>query len=548
MSTVSYVVTLVVAIVSWATYRLVLRPNHDSLRDIPGPPPSSFIYGNLDRIIYEEPGVAERAWAEKYGPVVRFRSVLGENRLIMTDPAALTHVLVTHAYDWPKPAERFSFVHKYIGQGVLFAEGDQHRRQRKIMAPAFAPSALRELTPTFFEKAYKLRDLWMDLVEKGASDPAAFKNSEKLQAYEDSKAGSEGGVVIEVYKWMSRVTLDIIGTTGFSYDFNSLDDAKTPLGDAIRGMASSSVKPPSLFMLLFIFKFVWIFNYITPPKRIKAVERAFEAIDRESGKIIERKKQDIADGVEPSGGGKDLLTLLLNANTGDAKSRMSDAELRGQLPTFIIAGHETTSTSLTWTLWTLARHPDVQDRLRKELRDARRKASEEGRSELESDELNSLKYLDAVCREILRVESPVENVLRRAAHDDLIPLSQPILGRSGNLISAIPVRAGQVILINTSAPNHNKAVFGEDADLFRPERWLEGKVGEKVQGVGLFSQLMTFLAGILSVLVDQFEFAEREPGLQIRRRTAIVLRPLVVGEEEELGFAMPLRVKVAKRD
>ena len=52
---------------------------------------------------------------------------------------------------------------------------------------------------------------------------------------------------------------------------------------------------------------------------------------------------------------------------------------------------------------------------------------------------------------------------------------------------------------------------------------------------------------ILSVLVDQFEFAEREPGLKIRRRTAIVVRPLVEGEEEELGFAMPLRVKLAGR-
>ncbi|KAL8277160.1 hypothetical protein RQP46_010488 [Phenoliferia psychrophenolica] len=460
----------------------------------------------------KEPGISERAWAEAYGPVVRFRYVLGENRLMMTDPAALTHVLVTHADNWPKPSETFGFVRKYLGQGLLFSD---------------------------------LRDLWIHLVEKDAVDAFAHKDSEKLPN-RGNKAGSEGGVVIDVYKWMSKVTLDIIGAAGFGYDFNTLQDDTTPLGEALRAMSSSSIKLPSLFTLLFIFKVAWIFNYLPTPSRISSMEDGFKVIESESVKIVEAKKRDLADGAGSSGSVKDLLTLLIHSNTGDAKTRMSDAELRGQLPTFIIAGHETTSTALTWTLWTLARHPDVQDRLRKELRDARRKASEEGRTELESDELNSLKYLDAVCREILRVKSPVGNVLRRALHDDLIPLSQPIRGRSGNMISAIPVRAGQVILINTSAPNHNKEVFGEDTDLFRPERWLEGAIGEKVQGVGVFSQLMTFLAGILSVLVDQFEFAEREPGLQIRRHLSS--RPLVrvVGEENELGFAMPLRVKVAK--
>lgn len=105
----------------------------------------------------------------------------------------------------------------------------------------------------------------------------------------------------------------------------------------------------------------------------------------------------------------------------DAKAKMSAEELRGQLTvrllvflkvcahrrvsrayilsfpqTFLLAGHETTSTSLTWTLWTLSRYPEVQTKLRAEIRDARKKAKDNGTDEIESDDLNALPYLDAV--------------------------------------------------------------------------------------------------------------------------------------------------------
>lgn len=106
-------------------------------------------------------------------------------------------------------------------------KGEDHRRQKKIIAPAFAPSALRELTPTFFEKAYKvrcslwcttrrfahtrcprfqLRDLWTSLVEKDTIDAGAFKSLEHLAAHKRSRSDGHE-IVIEVYKWMSRVTL-----------------------------------------------------------------------------------------------------------------------------------------------------------------------------------------------------------------------------------------------------------------------------------------------------------------------------------------------------
>jgi cytochrome P450 len=80
----------------------------------------------------------------------------------------------------------------------------------------------------------------------------------------------------------------------------------------------------------------------------------------------------------------------------DEKQKMSDDELVGQLTTFILAGHETTSTTLTWLMWTLAQHKDVQDKLRAEIRESRRKAVAEGREELNAEDLGAMEYLDAV--------------------------------------------------------------------------------------------------------------------------------------------------------
>lgn len=76
------------------------------------------------------------------------------------------------------------------------------------------------------------------------------------------------------------------------------------------------------------------------------------------------------------------------------------------------------------------------------------------------------------------------------------------MDRSGKLVDSVPVRAGQPIIVSLAAPNFSTAVFGEDADTFRPERWLDGHVGEKEQGVGVFSHLLSFLAGCVLPLAQ----------------------------------------------
>lgn len=111
----------------------------------------------------------------------------------------------------------------------------------------------------------------------------------------------------------------------------------------------------------------------------------------------------------------------VKSTQGEGKARMSQEELRGQLTTFLLAGHETTSTATTWTLLALARDHGTQTKLRTELREARRKARGEGRDELDSRELDALPYLDAVCVSTLLPPSTTSPP-SAAARTDLAPV------------------------------------------------------------------------------------------------------------------------------
>jgi cytochrome P450 len=221
-----------------------------------------------------------------------------------------------------------------------------------------------------------------------------------------------------------------------------------------------------------------------------------------------------------------------------------------QMKVLLLAGYETTSISLTWTLIELSRHPDIQTRLREEL------LAFGGEPTYDQLKAN-LPYLDAVVHENLRLHPPLGEFTRLAAKDDVIPLSEPVRTESGEMTDSITVAKGTLITIPVAAINRSSAIWGPDAKEFKPDRWLsEDGISGKAKEVQGHRHLLTFVDGprtclgkdfaiteikiVLSVLVKNFVFEMRDgQDTPVEVVRGIFPRPRVVGED---GIGVPLRV------
>ncbi|KAI0360867.1 cytochrome P450 [Trametes cingulata] len=522
----------------WRLYQFFKFVYRTPLRIWPGPPVPNPIYGNLKQITAVENMRLPDMWFEQYGKIFVDREFFMRPRLWTLDPRALHHVL-THIDDYPRPMENRQALLSILGKGLLFVQGDEHKQQRRILNPAFGPAQIRDLTEIFIQKSNDLRSIWV-------------------------AAAKSGSAVINVNRDLSRLTLDIIGLAGFGYDFKALDPEGKPneLSIAFRKLFLNSPNIGSV--KIFLRSYFPILKLIRS-KRAETVKEASAVIKRVGLQLVQERKAAILreaeekhlDALERKDlQGRDLLTLLIRANMAKdvpESQRLSDADVLGQIPTFLLAGHETTSTTGTWALYALSKNPAIQRKLREELLSLDTETPS-------MDELMALPYLDAVVRETLRMYTPVVMLIREAQKDDVLPLSEPVADRFGRMQSEIRIAKGNRVALPILAMHRSKEIWGDDVLEFKPERWQSPP--EAIASMpGVWGHLLSFIGGpracigyrfslvelkaILFTLVRAFEFELGVPDEDIFIKTGGVQRPSLRSQPEQ-GFQLPLIVKPYK--
>uniref|UniRef100_A0A8H7Y1G3 Cytochrome P450 n=1 Tax=Psilocybe cubensis TaxID=181762 RepID=A0A8H7Y1G3_PSICU len=495
-----------------------------ALHVLPGPPSSSWVYGNMKEMLEADNFMLQDKWVEEYGSTISYKAYFGLNRFYTVDVKAISHIL-KNDYIYQKPEHARYSLSRFLGNGVLVVEEDKHKQQN----PAFGPAQIRELTEIFVDKAIELREVWKKEV-----------NSQ----------GETGHV--EVLSWLSKTTLDVIGQAGFNYRFNALTNGKNELNDAFKVLFQSSTRIPLIKALIPALRVIPSEGDTKAKVAMTTMKRIANELLRDSkmGLMAEDNNIKMDD---YSLKRRDLLSLLVRANTSKdlpAHQRMSDEDVMAQVPTFLVAGHETTSVATTWALYALCVDIQIQEKLREELFAV-------DTENPTMDVLNSLPYLDAVVRETLRVHAPVGSSIRVAVKDDIIPLGKPIRDRNGNLLGAIHVCKGQSILIPILALNRDKSIWGDDAGEFKPERWKS--VPQSVGTIpGVWGNMMSFLGGpracigyrfslvemkaLLFTLLRAFEFELGVPKEDIMKKSSLVDRPLLKSDVAA-GNQMPLILK-----
>ncbi|KAH9016227.1 cytochrome P450 [Lactarius pseudohatsudake] len=521
-----------------------IRAYRSPLQNVPGPKEAHWFSGDFVDVQEPDSSRLQEEWVRTYGHVMRYHSRFGTVRLLTVDPVAIAYILQNSEIFQKSDFLRFS-LGTFTGRGLLFVEGPQHRKQRKVMNPAFGPTQVRKFTSMFLEKSLELRDIWADLISKSTR--------------------KDGKLSFNAFVWLNKVTLDIIGLTGFNYAFNSLhspDEKQNELYESIRSMLTTKAGQ-FMFILQLFFP---LFRPI-PTARSRVLNRSMEVMRRIGSRLIQEKKAAVlaelslgASGVVEKHDvqGHDLLSLLIKSNIASdmpESMRMSDEEILSQVPTFLLAGHETSSTAIAWTLFALSCHPVIQTTLRAELRTCPTDMPT-------MDQLNALPYLEGVVREVLRLYAPVSSTQRIAMHDAEIPLQKPFKDNCGIMQSSIRVFKGDSVAIPIRLLNRSTEIWGEDANEFRPERW--ESVPEAAHAVpSVYGHLATFIAGahacigyrfsvveikaLLFTLVRGFEFELALPAEDIVRRTSIVGRP-VVASNPAAGPQLPLLIRPANSD
>lgn len=384
-------------------------------------------------------------------------------------------------YEFIKPPQFRMDLGLLLGIGVLLAEGDEHKRQRRALMPAFSYRHIKDLVPVFWSKG---REVTVKMTAVVQSESTGSNGAVTSNGSSEKPAAKNDGV-LELSNWASRVTLDIIGTAGLGHDFHAIGDPSSELNECYRRVFQPDrSRARRWIQLLAQVVPMWIL-FRMPFKRNKEVREARALIRRVCHELIEEKKAKIATGKSTD---VDILSVALSSGG------FSDENLVDQLMTFLAAGHETTASAMVWASYLLCLNSSIQSKLHSEIRSKLPSISDVN-AKVTAEDIDKVSYLHAVCHETLRYIPSVPLTMRVAAHDSTI---------LGN-----PIPAKTMIIVAPWAVNRSPELWGPDAGEFKPERWLneDGSFNGSGGAPSNYS-FLSFLHGPRSCIGQRFALEE----------------------------------------
>lgn len=339
---------------------------------------------------------------QSYGDVVRMRFLYLTVHFLY-NPEHIEYVLSTNARNFIKSRSlRSPFFQRLVGNGLLTSEGEFWKRQRRLAQPAFHRQRISAYADVMVEYASRMISSWRE------------------------------GEVRDIHRDMMRLTLEIVVKTLFNADVSG--DA-----DKVSEVLSKIVKPFASQATL-----KWIADNRLPTSTHRSFNRSAKEIDEIVYRIIAERR---ASGSDEG----DLLSMLLSAHDDDG-SQMTNRQLRDEVMTIFLAGHETVALTLSWTWFLLAQHPEVEKKSHEELDRVL------GSRLPTAEDVPHLKYTERIAKESMRLYPPAYGVGREAIEDCEI----------GGF--RIP-RKSQLFMFQWATQRDPR--YFDEPETFHPERWTE---------------------------------------------------------------------------
>lgn len=340
--------------------------------------------------------------AREHGDIVHF-IVGAQHAYLLNHPDLIRDVLVNHQDHFHK-GRALQRAKRLLGEGLLTSEGEHHRRQRRLAQPAFHKKRIDAYGAVMVDYAARQIAHWRD--------------------------GADADIAHE----MMRLTLSIVGKTLFDADVESDADDIGGALDAIMELFNMLLLPYSEYLEKL------------PLPHTRRFERARAKLDRVIYRIIEERRHNHRDA-------GDLLSMLLDARDEETDGAgMTDSQIRDEVMTLILAGHETTANLLSWTWYLLAQNPAAEATLHAELDEVLSR----GRRLPTVADLPRLRYTEMVVSESMRLYPPAW-VVGRLAVEDLE-------------VGGYTIRSGSLVLLSQYVTHRDPRYFRDPAR-FSPERW-----------------------------------------------------------------------------